>query len=464
MSVTASALLARFAAGLDPSSLPPEVVGAAKLHLLDTIGCGLAAYKDRGGLGASATKAMHELYGDGSCTVLGLGAGLPPPAAALVNGTFCHGLDFDNTHYEALVNVGAVLAPVVLAAAQKHGSDGAQALSSLVVGTEAVVRIGRAVAPAFGSTGFQPTAVCGVFGAALSSSRLLRLSEAATGHAVGLAASLAAGTYEPISAGSSAKPLQAGWSAQSGLTAATLASFGVSGASTAIEGRSGFLRSYFSLEPEGLMEELATLGHSWETPRVSFRAYPACTFLHGAMEAAQRIVADRPLVPERIREVRVSIASAGEGLVVWPRDLKARPRTSYDARFSLPYSIASILVRGRADSETYAASALADPRIADLAQRIRYEPREFGPSSFPGAVEIDLDDGRLTGEVLFHAGSSQRPMAAADVQAKFHANVDPVLGSQVAEELRDTILALETLPAVSRVLQLATAEGPGPAE
>ena len=50
--------------------------------------------------------------------------------------------------------------------------------------------------------------------------------DAQEAHAIGLAGGLAAGTYEPVAAGSSAKAIQVGWAAQAGIACATLAAAG----------------------------------------------------------------------------------------------------------------------------------------------------------------------------------------------------------------------------------------------
>jgi 2-methylcitrate dehydratase PrpD len=123
----------------------------------------------------------------------------------------------------------------------------------------------------------------------------------------------------------------------------------------------------------------------------------------------------------------------------------------------MAYCIAAVIVRGGYDAEMFREEALQDHRIAELAKRVKYVPRDFGQSSFPGVVEIDLDDETLTAEVLFHDGSPERPMRAAGVLRKFHHNVDSVVGAQAAKQLEEAVLGLERLNDVTPITKLFAA-------
>src|SRR2546426_7186217 len=72
----------------------------------------------------------------------GISERLPAPQAAFANGMLCHGLDFDDTHTDAVCHVSAVMAPAALAAAEARGASGAKLLAALVAGNEIAIRIG----------------------------------------------------------------------------------------------------------------------------------------------------------------------------------------------------------------------------------------------------------------------------------------------------------------------------------
>ena len=156
---TAARRLASFALSLRYEDVPADVLEAAKLHLLDTIGCGLAAHAL--GVASEGRTAMAELGGEAQASVIGLDGGLPAPNAAFANAMLCHGLDFDDTHSDSVAHVSAVVCPAALAAGEAAAATGREALTAIVAGNEIVTRIGMATPGAFHRRGFHPTAVCG---------------------------------------------------------------------------------------------------------------------------------------------------------------------------------------------------------------------------------------------------------------------------------------------------------------
>src|SRR5437899_1813614 len=107
--MTAAERFASWTARLSLAAIPPEVDTAAKLHLLDVIGCGLAAHAL--GIATAARETAGESGGRGEASVIGLREPLPRAAAAFANGMLCHGLDYDDTHTDAVCHVSAVMGP-----------------------------------------------------------------------------------------------------------------------------------------------------------------------------------------------------------------------------------------------------------------------------------------------------------------------------------------------------------------
>ena len=142
----------------------------AKLHLLDTIGCGLAAHAT--GVAHEGRTTMAELGGVAEATVIGTAARLPAPNAAFANAMLCHGLDYDDTHSDSVSHVSTVICPTALSAAESLGASGRDTLTAIVAGNEVVCRVGMAAPGAFHARGFHPTAICGIFGGVATVSRL----------------------------------------------------------------------------------------------------------------------------------------------------------------------------------------------------------------------------------------------------------------------------------------------------
>jgi len=452
----AAAVFSRFTVELHDGDVPDIVRDAAALHLLDTLGCGLAAHAL--GVAGQAQVAAAEDGGARQATAIGVAERVPAHAAALANGMLCHGLDFDDTHTASICHISAVVCPAALAAGEAAGATGRDVITAIVAGTELVAAIGEAAAPSYMRTGFHPTGVCGVFGAAAAAARLRKLSAPAAASALGIAGSMASGLFEYLADGSETKPIHAGWAAHGGVVAARLADAGATGPPTVLEGRFGLFSTYYN-DPKP--ELTRGLGKIWETPRVAVKAYPACHFVHSCLDAAAGLRAAHAVQPEDITEVVVSIPAPGVPLVLEPRDAKIAPRTPYDAKFSLPYSVATMLVRGRVNLASYTESAIADPQVLALAERVRYEPRDFPtfPAAFPGSVSITTLEGTFRAEVPHQRGGPENSMTTGEVREKFRENAALALADADVERLESAVLGLDAAPDLDEMGILRAAQG-----
>jgi 2-methylcitrate dehydratase PrpD len=441
---TASQRLAAFVGELDLEAVPDETVAAAKLHALDALGCGLAGYAT--GEGSFVVDAAAEVASDGPASVIGRPRGLPPAEAALVNGTLCHVLDYDDTHPDSVVHVSAAVTPAALAAAEVAGASGRELVTALVAGNEISVRLGAAAGGRFHARGFHPTGVCGVFGATASAARLRGLSVEQTANAFGIAASMAGGILEFLADGAKTKPLHPGWAAHAALTAVRLAAHGASGPASALEGRRGFYAAYLHGERVDLEGRLADLGARFETPNIAFKPYPACHYTHAPIDALAKLVEREGFTAREVEAITAFSDETGVGLVLEPLADKLRPRTAYDAKFSLPYCLAALLIHGDVDVSSFTPEAIRDPEVLELAARVDYETRVYAaaPDAFPGGVRVRTVDGRsFEAELRHQRGGSENPMSETEVLGKFRANAGSALRSEAVEELEHTILELD---------------------
>lgn len=455
---TAAQVLAGFIARIDAADIPDPVLEAAKLHVLDTLGCGIAAHA----LGEAryAGAAAAELDGTGPATVIGASGGLPPPDAAFVNGTLCHALDFDDTHPGSIVHVSAGVVPAALAAGQQHDSSGRDVLAAVVAGNETSIRVGTAAGGAFHARGFHPTGVCGVFGATAAAARLRGLDSERTVHALGLAGSMASGLLEFLADGSETKRLHPGWAAQAGLAAARLAAHGATGPATVFEGRFGLYNAYLRGADADLAGQVGDLGVRWETPEIAFKPYPACHYVHAPVDSLAQLLREHELGPDEIESIVAISDATGESLVLHPLEDKLRPRTVYDAKFSLPYCLAALVVNGQVDVTSFTKDAIADPRVLAVAARVTYEVKQYAPApdAFSGGVRIKTRDGRvLEAELRYQRGGTENPMEETDIVAKYRANASLGLEEIDVGRLEAAVLWLEAEPDLAGIEILGAA-------
>ena len=444
--MTAAQTIARFAASITLEDVPAEVVEHAKLHVLDTLGCGLAAHAT--GNGSEGRETMRELGGEPQATVIGLAEALPAANAAFANAMLCHGLDFDDTHSDSVSHVSTVVAPAALAAGELYGSSGSDVLAAILAGNEVVCRVGMAASGKFHARGFHPTAICGIFGAVAAVARLARLDAETTTRALGIAGSMASGLFAYLADGTPTKPIHPAWAAHGAHLATRLAYHGAIGPQSVLEGKFGVYHAFLGAA-EGEIDidgQLADLGERWETPRIAYKPFPVCHFMHGSLGAASDALRGRLLTADEIADVVVSVPAAGVSLVLEPADRKIAPRSEYEGKFSLQYSAASMLVRGHVAVVDFTDEAIKDPGILAVARKVRYETREYPsyPQAFPGGIRVTLASGEtFESDFAYQKGGPENPLSPAELQAKYRDNAGLVLSDAALAALEEALLTLE---------------------
>lgn len=434
--------IAERVAGIRFDDIPTAVTAAAAAHLLDALGVAVAAAGS-----ADARRRAHAFPSGSDSTVVGQPARRTAAAAALLNGMLVHSLEYDDTHVPSVIHGSAVVAPTALAVGEREHVSGRDALTAIVLGWELLVRLGLASPGGFQAVGFQTTAVAGPFAAAAIAGRLTNVSPDVLANALGIAGSQASGTFEAVVGGASVKAMHPGWAAQSGIVATDLARFGVTGPSSVFEGRYGFFRTYARDQdgPERLTVLLEDFGARWYLPEAAFKLHPCCHYIHAFLECCTLLL-QQGLRHADVREVRCRVPREEAGIICEPWSAKQRPSSVYEARFSLPFCVASLLCVGRLDEESLR-STIDDPSVRRLAEAVTWEPWDDSgfPERFPAAVEVVTGDaGRRHVEVADVFGSAARPAALPDVIGKFENNVSAEFDAAAASRLIDTTLNLSS--------------------
>ena len=453
-----SQVLAGFSRNLRYEDIPAAVIDRAKLHVLDCLGIGLASSGFE--FGRRTIDALVGLAGEGPTPVLGTKLGLPLRDAVLANGTLIHGLDFDDTHSGGVIHASASAVPVVLGVGQRERVTGREALAAYLVGVETASRIGQAAHSGFHQRGFHPTGLVGVFGATLAVGRLTGMSAAQIAHAQGIALSMGAGSLEFLEDGAWTKRMHPGWAASSAVTACALARGGFAGPGRAYEGRFGLFNAYLGAQHAAdLAQCTAGLGQTWEMLNVALKPYPACHFNHAFADAALELRRAHAFAPEDIESITARIGAGQTAVVCEPEHAKRRPRNSYEAQFSVHYTLACALVRGQFTLAELGDEALADPRIHALMQKTGYEidPQSAFPRYYSGEVVLRLKDGReLRHREAENRGSDARPLSETEIVTKFHANAQRVTNASRAGRVVDAVLGLDSADSLEALLGAVT--------
>ncbi|MGH8616288.1 MAG: MmgE/PrpD family protein [Burkholderiales bacterium] len=451
--MTISDQLSAFAAELTYDRIPPTVRERAKHLILDAIGI---AYASGTYDFARSALAGAESLGSGDSDVFGLGRQLPLRDAIMVNGILVHGLDYDDTYLPGSMHVSASSVPTALGVGAHTGASGRDMLTACVIGLEVGARLAQAGCGSFQRAGFHPTGVCAAFSSALVSGRLMGLSPQQLSMAQGIALSTAGGTMEPLQDGSWTKRMHPGLAGAAVVTAASFAKAGYIGPGAAYEGRFGFYNVHlgaFSADADlGLIT--VGLGEDWQFVRTSIKRYPACHHVHAFLNATLALAREHAIAPDTIRSVHTLVEKTAIPLICEPHEAKIRPESSYIAQFSLQYSIACCLARGRFGLTELEPAARNDPALTALASTVRFAVDTDSP--YPkfraGDVTVELKDGRTLHRL--EKILPDEPAADADIVAKFMDNARMAASAPHAAKVRDLLLAIEQETDLRRVTRM----------
>lgn len=309
------------------------------------------------GLDTSVARAVRALALEeaGTPTALLVGGGRAPArAAALVNGTISHALDYDDTHFAHIGHPSVAVIPAALAMAERQGAGFAAFLDAALAGCEASVRFGLLFGRGHYQAGFHQTATAGAFGATLAAAQMLGADRAVRAQALGLVSTRAAGLKSQF--GTDGKPYNAGQAAANGVEAALLAAHGMVSAPDALEGVNGFLATHHcdgtTDQPPGFL-----------MPSVSHKFHACCHGLHATLDA----LATLPRTdPSRVQ--RVTVRTHPRWLTVC--DLPA-PRTGLELKFSYRGVVAlHLLGHDTARLSAYDDALCSDPALAALRDKV----------------------------------------------------------------------------------------------
>ncbi|HEY5757231.1 MAG TPA: MmgE/PrpD family protein [Steroidobacter sp.] len=424
MTDSISKALAAFVVGTRYDSLPQHTREMAKRCLLDGLGVSLAAT----GLAPVCRPFVEyavEQGGRPESTVFATGARVPAAMAAFANGALAHALDFEDAHDRALLHPNAPTIPAALAVCEAFAPiDGKELIAALVLGCDVACRIGLALRVPLDEYGWYPPPIIAAFGTTAAVGRLLKLNESQLIDAFSLTLCQATCSAElKFSPHSDIRAIRDAFPAQIGVTSALLARKGVRGFDRPFEGRAGFFALYArgAYEPEVVTR---ALGERFEIDDIAFKPWPSCRGTHVYIEAAAQLVREHRIDPRDVTNVRL-VGSRLNLMLAEPGAQKRRPATAIDAKFSLPFTVATAMRRGTVTLDDFTEDSLSDAATLELASVVQFEAdpsrAASGPDVLRGSVELELSGGkRVRLEIDEPSGSPGRPAADAALIAKFH--------------------------------------------
>ncbi len=457
----ASNLFARNYLDVRYEDLSKEVVDITKSEILDTLGVTAA------GFGQAAAKQVLELARDWGGTpqssIIGTRLKVPAPNAAQVNASMAHARDYDDVHEAAVMHPGVIAIPVALAIGELVGGmTGKEFITAVALGADMICRLGLASRPGVSPihTGWHYTTLYGYPTAALTAGKILGLDEEQMIAAFGIAYHQCSGNSQCVTDGTLTKRLGPGFAVRGGVTAALLAQRGVTGARNSLEGKNGLFNQYhFGEYDRNIL--IQDLGRHFEGINVSLKPYPCCRGVHVSIDAALALSAKYNIDAAGIKEISIITGAANHQLLCTPFEAKIKPRNPVDAQFSIPWGVATALLRRRVGMEDYSAAAVADPELLRLAAKITatVDPALSSPMGIePALLTVVMDNGESFHQrVDLPKGTPGQPISLADSVGKFADCVSFIgMGGDKVRQSIDMVDRLENLEDVRKLIQLFT--------
>jgi 2-methylcitrate dehydratase PrpD len=435
--------LAAFLARFRFEDLPEAAIHEARRGVLDWIGCALAG--SRHPTVGKLLPVLKALNAQPQATVLGHNLKLGLTEAALANGQMGHMLDFDDTHMGGVVlHASSPILAVLFALAERGGYGGRAIVCAYAAGFEAGVRVGQS-APGHHDGGWHLTGTLGTIAAGAAAGRLLGLDALGMTHALGIAATQAAGMQQ--NRGTMCKSFHAGRAASNGLLAALLAQQGFDSSEEIVEGKRGFARIYSNVAKPELV--LAELGTRWEIARNGYKPYACGVVLHPILDAMVALGEQRALkvddiarIEARVHPIAVRITGLGD------------PKTGLQSKFSIYHAGAvAYLDRGAGIAQFSDARASA-PDVIALRGKIEVTTDESFRRDQAQATLMTASGERVEARIAHASGTVDNPMSDRAIENKFLANAAPAIGDDRARQIAATAWRLDKLGDVRELISL----------
>jgi len=404
--------------------IPADVIELGKKSILDGLGLALAGSRAESG---SISRRYVEQAGatTGNATIIGSAQKTSPRFAALLNGISIHADDFDDTQlaaakdrvYGLLMHPTVPVLPAIFALAEQRRVTGKDWMLAYHLGAEVECKIAEAIAPRHYQDGFHTTGTCGPFGSAAACAKLLNFDLSKTLNTFGLVASQSGGLRENF--GTMTKPFQAGHAAEAGLVSAELVALGWTAAEQILEADRGFFRAFGgSYDPSAIVDRL---GKPWTfaSPGVSLKPYPSGSLTHPAMTELARLIE-----ANKIQAAHVEKVDIGANHNMTTTLLHHQPKTGLEAKFSMEFCLAILLLEGKAGLGQFSDKVVLRPDVQEMIRRVNFyvdsEAESAGYDKMTSILKIHLKNGAvIAGRADFGKGSPANPMSFDEAATKF---------------------------------------------
>ncbi len=438
------------------TDLPDDVVEKARLLLLDSIGCALGGSKQRSILMLEEFVLSNEKKQE-RFTIFGSKRKASLLNAVLLNASRADALEFSDVNKLVGGHPSCMIVPAALNMAEEHQISGKDLLLAIVLGYEAH----RLVIPLYPKAfrdGIHLVMPGGALGACAAAGRILKLNAREMTNALGICGAVVpVAPFEPCRVGGYVKDLYTGWSAYTGVFSALLAKKGFTGTPTLFEGELGLYRVLGAEKEAWTCTE--GLGSDWVIRKSCIKLHASCRFTHSSADAALKISQRKEVRPEKIKKIKITTDT-----VPYQLNRSFPPKDAIDARFSIPFIVATVLLRKRfIEIEDFDDAKIHDEDVARIAKKVEicldkdldkmYPEPPLGKGFRTSIMEAELTDGsRVSERVDYPKGDPNNPASREEVESKFYTQAQRVLN---VRKIRQIIEMIQNIEEVNDVAALS---------
>ena len=243
------------------------------------------------------------------------------------------------------------------------------------------------------------------------------------------------------------------------MLAALLAGEGYTGPEHIIDGKEGLVHVF---GPEWKLNLLTEgLGESWRITQCGMKFFPTEALTHAPISATLDLIKEHDLKPEQIAKVHIRSLARAADILADPS--KYDPRSKETADHSLPYCIAAAIVDRQVTPAQFTSEKINDPQVRAQLRKVEVVADPEIERVFPAlqrvAVTITTTDGKAFSKQLdYPKGDPRNPLSDLEVEEKFAALADGVIGKPRQQRVRDAIWNLEKSGSVAQLMELLKEE------
>ncbi|MCI1823345.1 MAG: MmgE/PrpD family protein [Megasphaera sp.] len=437
-----------FANNFKLATVDPAVIEKTKMCVLDWLGCAICgAFTNES---VYARDYVDSMGGNEQATVLGNNVRNSVYHATFANGYFGHIIEMDDVDIKSISHPGTVVIPAALSIGQWLHCSGNSLLEAIICGYEVMLRIGMAVTPAHYQI-WHTTSTTGVFGSAITASKMLRLNADRMLWAFGNAGTLSSGLWEFLHDGAMSKYLHAGHAASSGVLAAYLAYNGFTGASHILEGDAGFFAGYAHQTVDYSIFD--TFNQQYRILDVSFKPYPCCRHTHSAVDCAIHLHRKADFNVQQIKRITIFTYDIADKVAG-----NESPHNTRQAQFSIKFCVISALLHGVIKIDSFSDTCLKDKithyllSITDVV--VDSEINKSIPNAWPSKIKIKFTDGHVMEDyVQYPKGDPENPLTWDELKTKFSLLTENIIHHDDIDTIYDMCRHMEQVSDCDTILK-----------